>query len=136
MGQFQKGTFPHKLRQASRALPSHGGMAASSQFQTSSGDPPSAPEASGEAGTLVLAQETTFQSTPHSCQPYILGSMGKQGLQDAQGEEDGGGADPPTHQVGLRSCLFPTVTRTQGFSSTGQMAGGQCLLYFLLSKML
>lgn len=55
MEQFQKGTSPLALRQASRALPSHGGTAASSPFQTSSGDPPSAPEASGEAGTLVLA---------------------------------------------------------------------------------
>lgn len=55
MEQFQKGTSPLALRQASRALPSHGGTAASFPFQTSSGDPPSAPEASGEAGTLVLA---------------------------------------------------------------------------------
>lgn len=55
MEEFQNGTSPHELQQASRALPSHGGTAASSPFQTSSGDPPSAPEASGEAGTLVLA---------------------------------------------------------------------------------
>lgn len=65
MGQFQKGTTPPELQQASRALPSHSGVAASSPFQTSPGDPPSAPEASGEAGTLVLAPENNIpQPTP------------------------------------------------------------------------
>lgn len=70
MEQFQKGTSPLALQQASRALPSHGGTAASFPFQTSSGDPPSAPEASGEAGTLVLAPgnnipECTPPPAPH-----------------------------------------------------------------------
>lgn len=75
MEQFQKGTSPLALRQASRALPSHGGTAASFPFQTSSGDLPSAPEASGEAGTLVLAPGNNIpECTPpctssHSCQP-------------------------------------------------------------------
>lgn len=64
MEEFQKGTSPHELQQASRALPSHGGTAASSPFQTSSGDPPSAPEASGEAGTLVLAPGNNIPEQP------------------------------------------------------------------------
>lgn len=61
--------------------------------------------------------------------------MGEQGLQDTQGSNVrsvGGGADPPLiHQMDLRGCLFP-----YGFSRTGQRPGGQCLLFFLLSKVL
>lgn len=68
------------IQQASRALPSHGGTAASSPFQTRSGDPPSAPEASGGRGWHIGAG-TGMQ---HSRAPHIptnpskiLGSTGE-----------------------------------------------------------
>lgn len=60
--------------------------------------------------------------------------MGEQGLQDAQGSNVrnvGEGQTPLIHQMDLRGCLFP-----YRFSRTGQRPGGQCLLFFLLSKVL
>lgn len=118
------------IQQASRALPFHGGTAASSPFQTRSGDPPSAPEASGKAGTLVLAPECNIPEPP-----TILPTQDswqhrrEQGLQDV-GVVMGGGWGrgrtlPPTRVWGLRGCLFPTLIKTCRFTSTGQRTGGQ-----------
>lgn len=89
------------IQQASRALPFHGGTAASSPFQTRSGDPPSAPEASGKAGTLVLAPECNIPEPPTFLPTRgFLAAQERAGASGCWGGNGRrmGGQNPPTHQ--------------------------------------
>lgn len=91
-GQLQCGVSPTRDEAGRPALPC-GSWLPASPFQTRSGDPPSAPEASAEVGTLVLAPESDIPEAPRNSLPTLdswqnrrVGASGRCTGQECEGE--------------------------------------------------